>query len=32
MKTDFDVMDSLEIWANHTLEIIESHNEAYLND
>ena len=32
MRTDFDVMDSLEIWANHTIDIIESHNEAYLND
>jgi hypothetical protein len=32
MRTDFDVMDSLLLWANHTLEIIESHNETYLND
>lgn len=32
MRTDFDVMDSLEMWANHTIEIIESHNETYLND
>ncbi len=32
MRTDFDVMDSLEIWANHTIDIIESHNESYLND
>ena len=32
MRTDFDVMDSLEIWANHTIDIIESHNETYIND
>ena len=32
MKTDFDVMEALEIWANHTIDIIESHNESYLND
>ena len=32
MRTDFDVMESLEIWANHTIDIIESHNETYLND
>ena len=32
MRTDFDVMEQLEIWANHTIEIIDSHNEAYLND
>ena len=32
MRTDFDIMESLEIWANHTLDIIESHNEIYLND
>ena len=32
MRTDFDVMDSLEMWANHTIDIIESHNETYLND
>ena len=32
MRTDYDVMDSLLLWANHTLEIIESHNETYLND
>ena len=31
-KTNFDVMEALELWANHTIEIIESHNEAYLND
>ena len=32
MRTDFDIMESLEIWANHTIDIIESHNETYLND
>ena len=31
-KTNFDVMEALELWANHTIEIIESHNETYLND
>ena len=31
-KTNFDVMEALELWANHTIEIIESHNEIYLND
>ena len=32
MRTEFDIMESLEIWANHTIDIIESHNETYLND
>ena len=32
MKTDFDIMEALEVWANHTIDIIESHNESYLND
>ena len=31
-KTNYDVMEALEFWANHTIQIIESHNEAYLND
>ena len=31
-KTNFDVMEALELWGNHTIEIIESHNETYIND
>ena len=32
MRTDFDIMEALTIWVNHMIEIIESHNESYLND
>ena len=30
MRTDYDIMDSLEIWANHTIEIIETHCNEYI--
>ncbi len=31
-KTNYDLMEQLEIWSNNTINIIESHNEAYLQD
>ena len=30
MRTDYDIMEALEIWANHTIEIIEAHCNAYI--
>ena len=31
-KTDYDIIDSFEKWVTNVLEIMNSHNEVYIND